>query len=332
MDKKAIALLSGGLDSTLTIRLLLDQGIEIVALNFTSPFCQCNRKNSCQLESKKVAEKLDVKLKVIGLGKEYLEMVKSPKYGYGKNMNPCIDCRILMFKKAKSYMEEIKASFMITGEVLGQRPMSQHRKAMELIEKEAGLEGLILRPLSAQVLNPTLPEKIGIINRDKLLNIRGRSRRPQIKLALHYKINDYLCPAGGCLLTDPIFAKKLRDLLNHLKNPLWRDIKLLKIGRHFRVSNLTKVIVGRNKDENEQLLKLAKKEDSILKVTDYTTPVVIIQGRLNEEVIQLASKITVRYSDAPKEIPVTVLCQIDRDESLRKEIAIEESQLENMRI
>ena len=176
---KALALFSGGLDSTLAIKVILEQGVEVIALNFKSPFCCCDHSNGCGSSIKKMADSLGVEFKMVYLGKDYLKMIKNPKYGYGKNLNPCIDCRILKFKKAKEIMESEKASFLISGEVLGQRPMSQHREALRIIEKESELEGLILRPLSAKLFKETMPESNGWVDRNKLLNISGRGRRPQ---------------------------------------------------------------------------------------------------------------------------------------------------------
>jgi tRNA U34 2-thiouridine synthase MnmA/TrmU len=302
MEKKALALLSGGLDSTLAVKLILSQGIEVFGLNFISPFCRCNRRSGCRLESKKVADRFAIPLKVIGVGKEYLDVVRNPAYGYGKNMNPCLDCRILMLRKARDYMEQVGASFIITGEVLGQRPMSQYKKAMKLIEREAGLEGLVLRPLSAKLLEPSLPEKAGIVDRKKLLGIKGRSRRPQIQLATELGISDYPCPAGGCLLTDPGFSRRIRDLFRYSQDPTLNDVELLKIGRHFRLSPYEKVVVGRNEDENKRLKGLLRPTDYCLRVNGYKGPLVLLRT-LNEvvvdEAIHLAAKITVRYSDAP---------------------------------
>src|SRR5512137_1293737 len=169
---KAIGLLSGGLDSTLAVKLLIDQGIEVIAFNMITPFCTCTRKG-CKHEAGKVAKHFGVLVKIIASGEDYIEMIKHPKHGYGSNMNPCIDCRIFLFKKAKTYMEAIGARFIFTGEVLGQRPMSQHKRAMNLIEKEAGLQGLILRPLSAKLLAPTVPEEQHWVDREKLLDIQG---------------------------------------------------------------------------------------------------------------------------------------------------------------
>ncbi|MBU2251012.1 MAG: 7-cyano-7-deazaguanine synthase, partial [Candidatus Omnitrophica bacterium] len=227
---KAVALFSGGLDSTLAIKVMVDQGTEVVALNFTSPFCRCQRGEGCSVPISSRAKDLGVTFKSMYLGEEYLEIVKNPKHGYGRNCNPCIDCRILKLKKARILMETIGASFLITGEVLGQRPMSQHREALRIIEKESGLEGLILRPLSAKLFEPTLPEKKGWVNREALLDISGRTRKPQIQLADQLGIKDYPCPAGGCLLADPGFSKRLRDIFQHDEFNL-DNVELLKIGR-----------------------------------------------------------------------------------------------------
>jgi tRNA-specific 2-thiouridylase len=246
---KALALLSGGLDSTLAVRLILDQGIGVEALNFVSPFCLCG-KGGCG--ASETAKQLGVPLKVISVGEEYLKVIRKPKHGYGRNMNPCIDCRIFMLKKAKKYAEKSGASFIFTGEVLDERPMSQHYTALKAIEKEAELKNEILRPLSAKLLPETLIEKKGLVNREKLLAIRGRSRKPQIELAKRFSIADYPCPAGGCLLTYKEFANKLRDLFTHKKRVSVADVNMLKVGRHFRFGK-NKIIVGRNETENKIL-------------------------------------------------------------------------------
>ena len=293
---KAIALLSGGLDSTLAVKVVLEEGIEIVALNFFSPFCLCNRKTGCKSIAKKITDEFGIELKVIYVGEEYIEILKNPKHGYGKNLNPCIDCRILMLRHAKELMQEIGASFIITGEVLGQRPMSQHRAALKTIEKESGLEGLILRPLSAKLFPLSIPEKEGWVDRERLLEISGRSRRPQMALAKDYKISDYACPAGGCLLTDRGFANRMRDLMTHSEITL-DDIQLLKVGRHFRLSSSCKLIVGRNKEENERLLGLAKQGDLYFSPVEAMGPDGIGQGSFDNGNIQKSVSIIARYCD-----------------------------------
>ncbi|MFN7170178.1 MAG: hypothetical protein ACK4NT_02910, partial [Candidatus Omnitrophota bacterium] len=216
MKIKALSLLSGGLDSTLATKLVYDLGIELEAIYFYTIFCTCNRGgNGCGFYARNITRQLNIPLKMVNTTEEYLKIVRSPKFGYGSNLNPCIDCRIFIFKKAKEYMREREAKFIVTGEVLGERPMSQNLRSLKLIEKEAGLEGLVLRPLSARLLEPTIPEKEGWVEREKLLNLQGRSRKPQMRLAKEWGINDYPCPAGGCLLTDPIFSQRVKDLLEH---------------------------------------------------------------------------------------------------------------------
>jgi tRNA-uridine 2-sulfurtransferase len=294
MNKKAIALLSGGLDSILAIRLVLEQGIELEAINFLTVFCTCTHKG-CQHAATQAAKTLDIPLKIFNITEEYLEIIKNPKHGYGSNMNPCIDCRIFIFKKAKEYMKQTGASFIITGEVLGERPMSQRRDAIYLIEKEAGLKGLILRPLSARLFEPMLAEKEGLLDRNKLLDISGRSRKPQIALAKKFGINDYPCPAGGCLLTDPEFAKRIKDLLEYDALTL-DNVRLLKFGRHFRLSENAKLIVGRNEKENAVIQSLALPDDIILKLKEHQGPVSLLRGRNDMLITEKAASIASHHT------------------------------------
>lgn len=276
---KAVGLLSGGLDSTLAAKLLLEQGIEVYAINFTSPFCTCtSKKAGCPAVITAVRQLESVKLKRVALKDEYLEMVRNPKHGYGSGMNPCIDCRIMKIKKADEYMHEIGASFLFTGEVLGQRPMSQHWRAIDIIDRESGLQHFILRPLSAAHFKPTVPEMEGWVDRKMLLGISGRSRKIQIALATEKGIMDYPCAAGGCLLTDNHFAEKMRDYFTFTDKPSFKDIQLLKVGRHFRLESGDKVIVARNKDECMKLQVLCRECDHLFEPFDFTGPVVILQG------------------------------------------------------
>lgn len=305
LKMKAIALLSGGLDSTLAIKVVMEQGIDVVAVNFTSPFCLCNRKNGCRHIAKIIADNFDIKLKMFYVSDEYLEIVRSPKYGYGKNLNPCIDCRILIYKKAALFMKEIGASFVITGEVLGQRPMSQHKAALSIIEKESGLKGLILRPLSAKLLPLTIPEEKGWIDRNRLLDICGRSRKPQMYLANKYDIHEYSCPAGGCLLTDPGFSRRMKDLIEHEGLSL-EEINLLKIGRHFRINPKTKLIIGRNEEENKRLITLAKEGDVCFYPIENKGPMAIGRGCLGKEDFFSACRIVARYCDVDKDVKVKI--------------------------
>ncbi len=330
---KAIALLSGGLDSTLAIKIIIDQGVEIEAINFFTPFCQCSRKNGCGSDAKKVADTLNVKIKIFNVSIEYFEMIKNPKYGYGKNLNPCIDCRVFMHKKAKDYMEKTGASFVITGEVLGQRPMSQHRQSMDLIEKESGLEGLILRPLSAKLLSISIPEKKGWVNREKLLDINGRCRKSQIALAKDYNISNYSCPAGGCLLTDFGFVRRMKDLMKYSDITL-NEVELLKVGRHFRLSPKAKLIVGRNKEENAKLLRLAKKEDICFVPVKVNGPIGIGLGCLDESMITLSSTIIARYSDSMQgtKIKVSAESSVWKQKKISLVSSISNEQLNAFRI
>jgi tRNA U34 2-thiouridine synthase MnmA/TrmU len=293
---KAIALLSGGLDSTLAAKIILEQGIELEALNFLTVFCTCTNRGETCLASQKAVDALGIPLRVLNVSEEYLHVVKHPKHGYGSNMNPCIDCRIFMLRKAKTYMEKVDASFLVTGEVLGERPMSQRRDAMRLIEKEAELDGLILRPLSAKLLPPSIPEKEGWVDREKLLKIQGRSRKLQIQLAGHFGIRDYPCPAGGCLLTDPGFSKRMKDLILSDPDFSLNDVHLLKIGRHFRFSPKLKLVVGRNEEENQKIQTYSRGEDVLLRLSRYPGPLSLLRGEAGEEEIEKAAAITARYS------------------------------------
>ncbi|MBN2112212.1 hypothetical protein JW707_03885, partial [Candidatus Woesearchaeota archaeon] len=221
---KCIALFSGGLDSVLAVKLIEKQGIDVTALNFTSPFFSSEK-------AVKSAKANRIKLRIINLGSGYLKTVKSPKYGHGRAINPCIDCKIHMLKKAKKYAKKIGAKFIIIGFVKGQRPMSQHMGALRIIEKESGLKGKLLMPLSAKLLPETEAEKKGWVDREKLLDLEGRGRKRQIELARKMKIKEYPSPAGGCLLCEVNFSRKLRDLIKHKKNITENDAELLKYGR-----------------------------------------------------------------------------------------------------
>jgi len=290
---KALALLSGGLDSTLAVKLVLNQGIDVEAINFVSPFCLCGKGGCGAAEA---ARRFNIPLKTMSVGEDYLRVIRKPKFGYGKNMNPCIDCRIFMLKKAKKYAKETGAAFIFTGEVLDQRPMSQHKKTLDLIEEEAGLKGKILRPLSAKLLQETELEKKGLVNRERLLDIEGRSRRKQIELAEKLGIRDYPCPAGGCLLTYREFADKMRDLFEHKKAVSLKDVALLKVGRHFRFGK-NKIIVGRNESENKILLQIKKEEDYYFEAQGCGSPVTLLQGPKTKRAIEEAARLTAYHSD-----------------------------------
>lgn len=301
-QRTALALLSGGLDSTLAVKLMLEQGINVVALNFTSPFCTCTSKSSgCKSEAVKVAQQFNIPIKVMNKGIEYLEIVRAPRHGYGKGLNPCIDCRIFLLRKAGEYLREIGADFVITGEVLGQRPMSQRRETLRIIEQESGLQGLILRPLSAQHFEPSIPELNGWVDRDKLLAIEGRSRKEQIQLADELDLGNYPCPAGGCMLTEPLFVPKLKDLFTHSPELSLCEIKLLKTGRHFRLSEQHKLILGRDEQENMQLAAVARPEDTLLNLADGAAgPTGLVSGAEDPAALALAAGIFLYHTKTPK--------------------------------
>ena len=299
---KAVALLSGGLDSNLAIRMMLDQGVEVEAVAIKTPFCDFDCGKGCGHRVKEVADELGVKLKTVYFGEEYLKMLKNPKHGYGSGMNPCIDCRGMMYNAAKEHMEKIGADFVVTGEVLFQRPMSQNNRALNIIENEAGLEGKVLRPLSAKHLPPTDAEKEGLINRENMGDIKGRSRKGQLAMAKHFGVHEPPNAAGGCLLTDPAFSKRIEDAMEHATDiPSINDVELLKVGRHFRLTNDAKLIVGRNKDENEVIKALAEDGDIVFEAKDYVGPTCILRGKHDETAIATAASIVLRYSDAPKD-------------------------------
>ncbi len=299
MKRKAIALLSGGLDSTLAVKMMLDLGINVEALNFTSPFCTCTGKNSgCKSEAVRVAQEFNIPIKVMHKGVDYLETIRNPVYGYGKGVNPCIDCRIYLLKKAREYMLESGADFVFTGEVLGQRPMSQRRDTLRVIERESGLDGLLLRPLSARHFKPTIPEKEGWVDRNRLLAIEGRSRSVQMQMAENLDVKNYPCPAGGCLLTELSFVPKIKDVFAHSEELNLRDFRLLKTGRQFRVGPHTKAIMGRSEADNDILENSRNSDEAALTWLDGNTPVTIIIGGQDDDLLKLSARIMLRYTKA----------------------------------
>jgi len=290
---KALGLLSGGLDSTLAIKLVLEGGAQVEAIHFITPFGQ-GRKDGWG--APEVARSFNVPLKVVETGTDYLRMIRNPRFGYGKNLNPCIDCKIFMLKKAKKYAKEIGAKFIFTGEVLDQRPMSQHREALDLIDKEAGLKGKLVRPLSARLLPKTEAEEKGYLKSEAMRGISGRSRKTQIEMTKEFNIAKYQCASGGCLLTEAEFAKKLRDLFEHKKTITNKDIAFLKVGRHFRLGK-NKIIVGRNETENNFLLKAKRKTDYYFEVPNCGSPTTILQGPKTKAIIKTAAGLTSFHSD-----------------------------------
>ena len=288
---RAVGLLSGGLDSALAARLLIEQGIEVIGVHLESP-------TACRTEVREVARELGIRLEVRPKGEEYLRLLRHPRFGYGRNMNPCIDCRVFMFHLGRPYLEEYDARFLFTGEVLGQRPMSQTRPSMATIDRESGLEGWILRPLSAQVLPETEPERLGWVDRTRLLGIFGRSRREQLALAERYGLRSYQSPGGGCLLTDPAFAGRLRDLFDHTEEheTSLADVELLRVGRHLRLSPELKIVLGRNADENRRLAGFESHGRWLVEPVDFSGPSALVCGAAGEETLRQAIDLIVRYA------------------------------------
>ena len=294
MERRCVAMISGGLDSALAAGLMLEQGIAVHGLYLSLSWgcCEKDKAQAC-------AQQLGIPLMVLGVGDAYLDVIRAPKYGYGSGMNPCVDCRMYMFRIAKRYMEELGAGFVVTGEVLGQRPMSQMRRPLELIEAESGLEGLLLRPLSAQLLDPTLPELLGVVDRARLLRLAGRSRHEQFALARASGITEHSTPAGGCVLTDAQFARKARDLFEHEERPTTKDMELLAIGRHFGAGPRTKVILGRNELENLMLEGHADRGYTCLR-PKFAAPSALIAGAWSDEARHVAVSLILRHTKDEK--------------------------------
>jgi len=313
-DKKkrghAVALFSGGLDSILAILLVMKQDVEVTALTFMSHFgCDISDRSSCGSDPYPMAEKFGFNVKLVHLGQKFIDIVRHPKHGYGKNMNPCVDCRILMLTEARQFKELIGADFVITGEVLGQRPKSQMRNSMELTERKSGLEGRLVRPLSAKLFPETIPEKEGLLNRELLEDFSGRSRKRQIALARKLGVDDYPEPAGGCLLTDIGYSRRLRDLFNHSEETGFNDLNLLRLGRHFRLDDKTKIVVGKNERDNNAIIQLSSPDNIILEARGTGSPITLVIGRHDENLIKLAAAITARYCDAKNEPEVDITCK-----------------------
>ncbi|KAJ53284.1 tRNA U34 2-thiouridine synthase MnmA/TrmU [Clostridium tetanomorphum] len=296
---KALAMISGGLDSILAAKLIKDQGIEVIGICFKSYFF--NEENA-----KKMTKQIDIPLKVVDFSKEHFDMVRHPKHGYGKNMNPCIDCHSLMLNYSGKLLEELDADFIITGEVLNQRPMSQNKSALDIVKKESGFSDKILRPLCAKNLQPTEMELKGLVDREKLMNISGRGRKVQMELAEKWGIKDYPSPAGGCKLTEPNYSKRLRELLIDKNNPRYKDLELLRYGRHFRISKGAKIISTRTKEEGDEIKKYLDKDDYIFLAEEFNGSMIIIVGEPLDKDIKFAAEITARYSKGKDEKTVKV--------------------------
>jgi tRNA-specific 2-thiouridylase len=290
---RAVSLMSGGLDSVLAVRLLLDQHVEVTGINFIGGYCP--RPLAGESRAQKAAGQLGVELVELPIDQEFIDQIRAPRYGRGRNMNPCIDCHMLMVKRAWEWGQEHGAQFVATGEVLGQRPMSQTKQGLMLVAKRSGTEGRLLRPLSARLLEPTVPEKEGLVDRGWLLEIQGRNRKRQFELARKYGITEFGTPAGGCLLTDRHFAQRVQEAFDHREQDV-RTVELLRLGRHFRLESGARVIVGRNKEENDELLRSAPEDAMVIDGSDLPGPVcLLIPGREADR--ELAAALCVRYSD-----------------------------------
>jgi tRNA U34 2-thiouridine synthase MnmA/TrmU len=311
--RKAVSLMSGGLDSTLATRLILDQGIEVHGLYLNSPF-------GCNEEVAKVAAHLGVPLQVVEKGMDYVDLVRNPKYGYGRNMNPCIDCRIYMFIAARKVMDEVGADFIVTGEVVGQRPMSQRRDALHVIDRDSEMDDLVLRPLSAKHLPPTLPEREGWVDREKLLDVVGRSRTVQLALADALALKEYASPAGGCLLTDSHFSERLSTFFEQNADPSLTEVRLLRYGRHVDLGDGAYLILGRNKEENSALRDVSSPEVEAGKMAFFQPlfhgPAAVLWGRVDRGLYDVVGQQIAQLSKkgAEAERRVEVRCGTEVDE------------------
>ncbi len=317
---RALALYSGGLDSLLAIKIMMSNGIEVIPISFVTPFYSPDIDYGSKI--------LGVPVISIDITEEFISVLLSPPHGYGKNMNPCIDCHALMIRKAKDLLDEYNAKFIITGEVLGERPMSQNKWALKEVERSAGAEGLVVRPLSGALLPPTIPEEMGWIKREWLYDISGRKRSRQFELARLFGIEEYKTPAGGCLLTDIQFSKRLKFLIGIKGRPTREEFELLRIGRHFYIDG-SWFLIGRNERENK-LLRNSKIWRYMFFTIDYPGPTgIIVEG----ELIETAIRVLIRYSDAPKDTPIRVKVLRSSGESyIFESVSLDEEEIEKIRI
>jgi tRNA-specific 2-thiouridylase len=343
MTRKAhgIGLLSGGLDSALAAKVVQDAGADVTCLHFFTGFCVTGHNSRIGRTNRpianhalQVAAEAGISVELIDISDDYLPMVMNPRHGYGANMNPCVDCRIFMLDRARRHMEKVGADFVFTGEVVGQRPMSQMRRTLDTTARESGLEGKLLRPLSAKLLEPTEVEKRGLIDREKLHDFHGRGRKPQIELAARYGLNEYMQPAGGCcFLTDENYSRKLRDLMavQGADRLSMDDVYLLGVGRHFRVSDRLKLVVGRDEVENNFLAYYTREFPSV-RARDFTGPTAIVMGEWTEADIETAAAVVARYCDGRHEPSVVVEFTQNGDTRALNAAPARDETLEAMRI
>ena len=323
---RALGLCSGGLDSMMSGLVLRQQGIEVEWVSFETPFFNAAK-------ARKASEMTGIPLTVKPIYNIYIKMLKNPPAGYGKYMNPCMDCHTLMFKLAGEMMPEGDFDFLFSGEVLGQRPMSQNKQALGYVAKHSGFKGYILRPLSAKNLPETIPEKEGLVDREQLLDITGRGRKRQMELAKNFGITDYPAPAGGCLLTDKNYSIRLREIFEHQDTCSEADLHLLKCGRHFRLNPDNKLIIGRDEKDNEQIRKYHNPAtDTVIDVKDYSSPIGLVPQGAPDNVVVLAASICTGYSKAPKLSPVDVVIQTAQGQNVIQVIAIQPGDVRKLMI
>ena len=303
---RALALLSGGLDSQLAVCVLREQGIDVHGVFFESPFFDADG-------ARAAADQLDIPLHIVNFSADIVSLLDRPKHGFGSCMNPCIDCHALMLRRAGEMLAEMGFHFLATGEVLNERPMSQNRGSLDIVGKESGYDDLILRPLSATLLPETKPERVGWVDRSRLRSLSGRGRKLQLALAERYGLKNFPAPAGGCRLTEPNFCKRLRDLKQHEGLQGVRSLQLLRCGRHFRLDPTVKLIVGRNEAENAVLEGGAELYDLVLKVEEVPGPSGVLPFTASEEQVLLGAAICVRYSDSGPGTPTSVRVRSSRD-------------------
>ncbi len=291
---QAIGLVSGGLDSMLAMRLILDQELSVEAVHVVLPV----HRPGLRTRVLKLTDQLGVPLHIATLEEEFFEIVRRPRHGYGGGMNPCIDCHVLMLRVANERMRQVGASFVFTGEVLGERPVSQGWESLVLVERKSGLKGRLLRPLSARLLPPTIPEQEGLVDRSRLLDLEGRTRKRQLALARQYGFEEIPWPGGGCILTDAALVRRVRDLVDHKHDFSSNDFSLVRLGRHFRLSPEGWAVSGRNESENERIAGLAQEGDLLFEAQGFGSPVTLLRGVADEQAIRLAAAITSFYSDA----------------------------------
>lgn len=321
---KAFALLSGGLDSALAAKMILDQDVEVLGLHMDIEA----EKRDAKPEVEKMAKQIGISLLIADASDDLLKTLKKPKHGFGQGANPCIDCHILQWRKAGKMMPEHGVDFLVTGEVLGQRPMSQHFRTMMMIEQEAGVQGLVVRPLSGQLLDATIPEQNGWIDRSKLLGINGRSRKIQIALAKKLGIHEYPQPAGGCFLTQEQMGMRIRDLRKNNWDFTLNDLALVRYGRHFRISPSLRIIVGRNESENGHLERLAENGDHLFENAEWAGPMILARGEILPDDKEFIACITKRYGKDKESKVSQVICKeigSDKQEIIQaKKMAFEE--------